>query len=133
MSRKPHPNLTPAELELMTILWETGPATVQMVVDQLPPGRSLAYTTVQSVLNTLHRKGKAKRTLRNRAYHYAPAVSHARAAASAIQDLVRGLFGGSPELLVLSMLETRQVTPSQLRELELLVGNAEKKAKKAAS
>jgi BlaI family transcriptional regulator, penicillinase repressor len=130
MSRKPHPNLTPAELELMTILWEHGPATVQMVVEQLPKERPLAYTTVQSVLNTLHRKGKVKRKLDNRAYYYAPAVSHARAAATAIQDLVKGLFGGSPELMVLNMLETRQLTPEKLRELEQLVALAEKQRTK---
>lgn len=130
MSRKPHPTLTPAELELMRILWELGPATVQMVVDQLPKDRPLAYTTVQSVLNTLHRKGKVKRKLENRAYWYAPAVSRARAAAAAIQDLVSGLFGGSPELLVLSLLETNQLTPKKLRELEQIVATAEGKRDK---
>jgi len=128
MSRKPHPHLTPAELELMTILWEAGPSTVQAVVDRLPKDRDLAYTTVQTVLNTLHRKGKVKRKLQNRAYFYAPAVSRTLAAASALQDLVASLFGGSPELLVLSMLETHQLTPEKLRELEQVVAAAERKA-----
>jgi BlaI family penicillinase repressor len=129
MSRKPHPNLTPAELELMRILWEIGPATVQMVADHLPKERPLAYTTVQTVLNTLHRKGKVKRKLESRAYYYAPALSRTRAAASALQELVTSLFGGSPELLVLSMIETRQLTPEKLRELEQVVAAAETKRK----
>ena len=130
MSRKPHPTLTPAELELMTILWETGPATVQTVVERLPVERTLAYTTVQSVLNTLHRKGKVTRKLKDRTYYYAPAMSHARAAAAAIQEVVSGLFGGSAELLVLNMLQTRQLKPERLRELEQLVAGAKAAAKK---
>ena len=128
MARKPDPNrLTPAELELMNILWTQGSSTVQMVVDQLPEERDLAYTTVQTMLNTLHRKGKVKRVLKHRAYYYESALSHARAAGHALKDMIRNLFGGSPERLVLTMLETRQLTPEKLQELQRMVENAEKK------
>src|SRR5688572_31947892 len=65
-------SLTPLELEIMHVLWETGPANVQTVQQALK--RELAYTTVQTMLNILERKGKAKRTLKNRAYFYKPAV-----------------------------------------------------------
>ena len=134
MARKPHPNqLTPAELELMNILWEQGPATVQMVVDRLPTGRDLAYTSVQTMLNILHRKGKVKRTLKNRAYFYEPSVSHARAAGHAVKDMVRNLFGGSPERLVLTMLETKQLTADKLRDLQRVIDDAEKKSKREPS
>ena len=54
--------LTPLELEIMQVLWETGPANVQTV--QRLVGRDLAYTTVQTMLTVLHRKNKVKRTLR---------------------------------------------------------------------
>lgn len=121
----PH-RLTPAELELMNILWERGPSTVQAVVEHLPAGRTLAYTTVQTVLNTLHRKGRVRRVLRNRAYFYEAAVTRERAAGSALKDLVRNLFGGSAERLVLAMVETKQITPEGLRQLQRLVDAAEK-------
>ena len=58
---------------VMHVLWETGPANVQTVQKKLKS--DLAYTTVQTMLNILERKGKAKRTLKNRAYFYKPAVS----------------------------------------------------------
>jgi BlaI family transcriptional regulator, penicillinase repressor len=129
MARKRNPNrLTPAELELMIILWNQGPSTVQMVVDRLPNGRDLAYTTVQTMLNTLHHKGKAKRVLKNRAYYYAPAVSHARAAGHALKDMIRNLFDGSPERLVLTMLETKQLTPEDLGKLQRLIEDAQSKS-----
>lgn len=126
MARRTNQNLTVAELELMNILWEHGPATVQMVVDRLPPARNVAYTTVQTVLNILHRKGKVQRKLKNRAFYYQALVSHAHAAEQALQDMVRTLFGGSPERLVLAMLDTKQITPDNLKNLQSLIEKAEK-------
>jgi BlaI family transcriptional regulator, penicillinase repressor len=58
--------LTPFELEIMKVLWETGAATVQSVRDRLPGHPKPAYTTVQTMLNVLHRKGKAKRALKGK-------------------------------------------------------------------
>ena len=66
--------LTPLELEIMSVLWVTGPANVQAVQAGLG-SRELAYTTVQTMLNVLHRKGKVKRQLKDRAYRYRPVVS----------------------------------------------------------
>src|SRR3954468_23238000 len=131
MARKTSSNLTPAELELMNILWEHGPSTVQMVAARLAETRTLAYTTVQTVLNTLHRKGKVKRVLNSRAFYYEPAVSRQRAAGQALKDMVSTLFGGSPEQLVLTMLDTRQLTPEKLRELQRMVDDAELRTKGA--
>ncbi len=59
MARRKTEHLTPLELEIMHVLWETGPANVQSVQQHLE--RELAYTTVQTMLNILHRKGKVKR------------------------------------------------------------------------
>jgi predicted transcriptional regulator len=133
MARKTSSNLTPAELELMNILWEHGPSTVSMVTDLLASTRTLAYTTVQTVLNTLHRKGKVKRVLDNRAFFYEPTVTRKRAAGQALKEMVSKLFGGSPEQLVLTMLETRQLTPEKLRELQRMVDAAEQRTKGAGN
>jgi predicted transcriptional regulator len=112
MASKAKPvRFTEAEIELMNILWDCGPATVQMVVDRLPSERPLAYTTVQTVLNVLHRKGGVRRKLRERAYHYEAAVSRSRAASTAIRDLVRKLFAGSAEEVVLTMGRIRPQVP----------------------
>ena len=85
MARPKTENLTPLELEIMHVLWETGPANVQTVQQKLK--RELAYTTVQTMLNILERKGKAKRTLKNRAYFYKPAVSRNRSSANTSRTL----------------------------------------------
>src|SRR5678810_716741 len=85
--KKSGQGLTPLELEIMNVLWETGPANVQTVQTALE-GRSLAYTTVQTMLNVLHRKGKVKRKLKDRAYIYRPVLSRQKAVTQALGDMV---------------------------------------------
>lgn len=123
MARPKTENLTPLELEIMHVLWETGPANVQTVQQKLK--RDLAYTTVQTMLNILERKGKAKRTLKNRAYFYKPAVSRKQVVGKQVKDVVDRLFGGSAESLVMSLLETKHLTPEKLARLQELVKEEE--------
>ncbi len=117
VNRRPKPGLAPLELEIMTILWRR-PSSVHDVQRQL--ARSLAYTTVQTVLNVLVRKGKASRTLkgRGRAYEYRPKLNRAQVAAQVMGDLIDRLFGGSTENFVLSLVETRRLTPGLLKKLQ---------------
>jgi predicted transcriptional regulator len=119
--KKKSEQLTPLELDIMKVLWETGPATVQVVQQRLTEERSLAYTTVQTMLNVLHRKGKVKRRLKNRAYHYQPAVTRRQVAGQAIGDIVNRLFGGSAESLVMSLIEHRHITTQKLAKLNKLL------------
>jgi predicted transcriptional regulator len=119
MARPKAEQLTPLELDIMNVLWRLGAANVQSVQQALP--RELAYTTVQTVLNILQRKGKVKRAKRNRAYFYAPRVSQGQVARHAVTDMVKRLFGGSAENLVMSLLEARQLTPEKLDRLQRLV------------
>jgi predicted transcriptional regulator len=121
VNRKAVARLTPLELEVMKVLWETGPTTVQGVHERIQKVRPLAFNTVQTVLAILHRKGKVRRTLRDRAYTYRPAVTQETAAGVALKDLVDRVFGGRPEELVLSMVKSRQLTPQQLAELQRMV------------
>ena len=116
MTKPKNENLTPLELEIMNVLWETGAANVQTVQAELQ--RELAYTTVQTMLNILHRKGKAKRTLKERAYFYRPAVSRTQVARQTVGDLVERLFGGSAESLVMSLVETKHSDAGETRRAE---------------
>lgn len=126
--------LTPLELEIMKVLWETGPAPVQAVQEHLAASeRPLAYNTVQTMLNVLHRKGKVRRELRSRAFFYEPALSKPQAAQQAVGDLVDRMFGGSAESLVLSLVETRHLTPETLARLSSLLEESEETGSEEAS
>ena len=87
-------SLTPLELEIMNVLWASEPANVQTVQARLT-SRNLAYTTVQTMLNVLHRKGKVKRRLKDRAYLYQPIVSRQKAVTQALGEMI-DRFSGSP-------------------------------------
>ena len=112
--------LTPLELQIMNVLWETGPANVQTVQEHLE-GRRLAYTTVQTMLNVLHRKGRVKRRLKDRAYFYQPVLSRQKAVTQAVGDMLDRFFGGSADGLVLSLVETRRLTPEKLARIQKLL------------
>ena len=127
MSRRGTPGqLTPVELEIMKVLWESGAASVQEVQQRMESTRAPAYTTVQTMLNILVRKGKAKRTMVERSYRYRAAISREKALGNSLRDIVRRMFGGSAEALVMSLVETRQLTPETLQRLNELVAEAEK-------
>ena len=114
------PALTPLELEIMNVLWETGPANVQTVQSCIK-GRELAYTTVQTMLNILHRKGKVRRQLKDRAYVYRPVLSRQKAISQAVGDMLDRFFGGSADSLVLNLVEARRLTPGKLAQIQKLV------------
>ncbi len=107
--------LTRLELEIMQVIWKRGASNVAEV--QQGMGRALAYTTVQTVLNTLHRKAKLKRRLDGRAFVYTAAVTESKALKYAVRDLVDRMFGGSSEELVMSLIKSREVDLGRLAEL----------------
>lgn len=108
-------SLTKLELQIMQVIWRQGASTVGAVQAGLE--QQLAYTTVQTMLNILARKGKLKRKLDGRAYEYIATVSEARASGHAVRDLVDRMFGGSSEELVMSLIKSRQIDARKIAEL----------------
>ena len=119
--------MTPLELKIMQVLWRLGPCQVQAVQQELEG--ELAYTTVQTMLNVLHKKAHVTRRLRGRAYEYRAAVSQEKTLGTAVGDLVERMFGGSPEELVMSLVKSRQLDAGRLAKLAARV-DAAKAAKK---
>ena len=107
--------LTKLELQIMQVIWKNGAGTVTAVQEGLE--QQLAYTTVQTMLNILHRKGKLKRELRGRAFEYSATVTEAKVSIHAVRDLVDRMFGGSSEDLVMSLIKSRQIDPKKIAEL----------------
>ena len=126
MQRKGNQGLTPLELEIMQVLWEAGACTVSEVQPKLKA--ELAYTTVQTMLNVLLRKGKVKRVQEGRAFRYRAAVSRERATGSALNDMVKRMFGGSPEALLMAMVDARQISAEELARVAERLADAEKQA-----
>jgi predicted transcriptional regulator len=107
--------LTKLELRIMQVIWKRGSSTVAEVQAEMRP--PLAYTTVQTVLNILERKGKLNRELEGRAFVYTAKVSEEKASGQSLRDLIDRMFGGSSEELVMSLLKSRQIDAKRLAKL----------------
>jgi predicted transcriptional regulator len=115
MGEREKDSLTKLELQIMQVIWKQGASNVGAVQAGLE--QDLAYTTVQTMLNILHRKGKLKRKLHGRAYEYSATVTEAKASGHAVRDLVDRMFGGSSEELVMSLIKSRQIDAKKIAEL----------------
>ena len=110
------------ETEIMGVIWEKGKATVQDVKDALEPRRSLAYTTVMTVMSRLAEKGLCERQKEGRAYYYTPVASQEKVAGSLLQALVRRLYAGATGKAIAQLLETEEtVDDAELERLEALI------------
>lgn len=107
--------LTKLELTIMQVIWRCGASSVAAVREQMES--TPAYTTVQTMLNILERKGKLRRELAGRAYVYSAVVTETRASGQAVRDLVDRMFGGSGEELVMTLLKNKQIDAARLEEL----------------
>ncbi len=115
MAKREKEKLTGLELQIMQVIWRLGPSNVGAVQEGLE--QRLAYTTVQTMLNILEKKGKLKRRLRGRAFEYSAVVTEARASSHAVRDLVDRMFGGSSEELVMSLIKSKQIDAKKIAEL----------------
>ena len=115
MPRGKATSLTDREAQIMEILWREGPATADAIRARLPgePHDS----TVRTLLRVMDQKGLVAHTVEERAYVYRPLIQQAKAQRTAIQGLIRRLFGGSAKNLVLQLLDDEEITPAELQRL----------------
>lgn len=110
--------LTPLERRIMRVLWEGGPGNVQKVLEGLTGEPPLAYTTIQTTLNVLQRKGKVRRKLIGRAYEYSATVSQESADSHALKDVLQKVFRGSVDDLLLSLVRSKKLDAQKLAKLQ---------------
>jgi BlaI family transcriptional regulator, penicillinase repressor len=113
--RLEHP--TPAELEVLKLLWDRGPSTVREVMEELNRRRRRAYTSVMSLLGVMTDKNLLKRRRKGRGYVYAPRVVREKTVGQMLQDLLSRAFEGSAAALVARLLEQSSPSPQELVEI----------------
>ena len=118
-SRRPGP-LTEVELEIMHVVWELGEATVRQVHDVLAARRTVAYTTVMTMLGLLAKKGHLKREESGKAFVYRPAHPKGRVVSRMLDDFVARVFRGSARPLVLALLKEKRISKRDLDEIARL-------------
>lgn len=116
--------LTEAELRLMKLLWMRGESAVADLVQALPDGAPLAYTTVLTTVRILEKKGYVTHRQEGRAFLYSPCVAEHEASRSEVRHVLQRFFGNSRERLLLSLLGDAEVTPEELQRLKQAIAEA---------
>src|SRR5204863_9205883 len=90
--RPANPTLTPQELTIMKVVWELETATVRDVYEHLRSRRTIAYTTVLTMMKILEQNGYVQKTLEERAFVYRPARPRQQVISSMVREFVDRVF-----------------------------------------
>ena len=113
--------VSPAETEILRLVWQLERATVQGVCDRLPAKRRIAYATVQTLLRRLEAKGYVRHDVEGKAHVFFPAVKRDDVVKRSVGDFVERLFGGDPIPLVQHLAEHGQITADDIERLRRLI------------
>lgn len=123
MAKKRIQKLSPANLEIMKVVWEKGEVTITNVVEAINARRSdnIRRTTVQVQMNRLEGYGWLKRRKKGRAYVYSAVVEKQKTRREILNDIKNRVFGGSRAELIKCLIEDTEVTPEEIKELRELL------------
>ncbi len=120
-------SLAEREAELMDVLWDHGPSTVNEVQSRL--GDVLAYTTVLTVLRKLEGKGYVGHEEEGRAHRYHALIEREAAQEGALKALVSKLFKGSGDALLMHLVSRERLSAKQVQRIEEQLRKAHRKEK----
>jgi BlaI family penicillinase repressor len=123
MTSPPRP--TPAELEILRVLWERGPSTVREVQENLGAARAAGYTTVLKLLQIMSDKALVTRDETERAHVYAARAPETQTQRQLVRDLVDRAFGGSAAQLEDQALSGRRASPEEIEDIRKLLDEIE--------
>jgi BlaI family transcriptional regulator, penicillinase repressor len=116
--------MSPAETEILRLVWQLEKATVQGVCNALPHKRKIAYKTVQTLLRRLEEKGYLKHRIEGKAYLFFPAVDRKAVVKRTVLDFLDRLFGGDPRPLMQFLAEDGRLDAKDIERLKDLIEKA---------
>ena len=120
MTKRRRPAMSPAETEILRLVWESQQATVQQVYNALPANRNVTYVTVATLLRRLEEKGYLRHRVRGKAFVYIPAAKKEEVINRTIGDLVQRLFGGNPVPLMQHLALHSEISEEDIERLREL-------------
>jgi predicted transcriptional regulator len=115
------PSLSPAETEVLRLVWQLETASVQQICDALPEDRCITYATVQTLLRRLERKGYVRHKSKGKAHVFSAAVKRDRVVKQTVVEFVERLFGGDPLPLMLHLADHSDLEPADIERLKKLI------------
>lgn len=121
MTGKKLPAVSPAETEVLRLVWRLGTATVQDVCDAFPKTRSVTYATVQTLLRRLEKKGYVRHEVRGKAHLFCPTAKREDVIKRTVSDFVDRLFGGDPVPLLMHLADHSKLKGDDIQRLKKMV------------
>jgi predicted transcriptional regulator len=121
MGKKKLRAVSPAETEVLRLVWQQTEATVQEICDLLPPKRKISYKTVQTLLRRLENKGYLKHKVSGKAHVFLPAVGREDVVKRTVLDFLDRLFGGDPRPLMQFLAEDGHIEVKDIERLRKLL------------
>jgi len=121
----PPPRPTPAELEILRLLWENGPSTVREIQERMEQQRPTGYTTALKLLQIMTDKGLVRRDETARAHVYAAGAPEDQTQRQLVRDLLDRAFGGSATQLVMHALSARKTSRAELKRIREMLDRLE--------
>jgi predicted transcriptional regulator len=127
MAKSPAPSKpTPAELDLLQVLWPLGSGTARQLHDEILKTRpDVTYATVLRLMQIMHAKGLLIRDESERSHVYAPAQAQESLQTNLLKDLMQRAFSGSAKALVLAALKSG-ISKKEREEIEELLKGEDK-------
>ncbi len=115
------PPVSPAETEILRLVWQLESATVQDVCDTFDQERAVTYATVQTLLRRLEKKGYLKHEVKGKAHLFCPAVNREDVIQRTVGDFVDRLFGGDPVPLMMHLADHSKLKGEDIERLRKLI------------
>lgn len=109
------------ECEIMEVVWQKHNTSVRDVLVEVQKDREIAYTTIMTVMNRLHKKGYIKYVKEGNAFIYYPVISKAELQGSAVKDIVKGILSNSSDLAMVHFVDEVAKDKKSLEQLETLI------------
>jgi BlaI family penicillinase repressor len=121
------PDVADAELAVLEVLWDQGPATIRQITDRLYPAGTVAhYATVQKLLERLEGKGCVERDRSRWAHLFRAAVAREQIVARRLQTAADKLCGGSLIPLLTNLVRARRLSARERQELRRLMAELDR-------
>ena len=126
MAKQDVPRPTDAELEILNVLWQRGPATVREVHDELSARKASVYTTVLKLLQIMTEKGLVERDESQRAHLYRARLARDETQRQLLNHLLARAFDGSATKLVMQALSAKEASAEEVTEIRAMLDDFER-------
>lgn len=122
--------LSPAQREIMEIVWEAGEVSVSQVREILSNQRDVARNTVRTLLERMEQKGWLTHRQDGRTFRYSAALPRQATITQKVTEVIDNVCGGSPETLVTALLDYHSLTDAELVRIRALLDKSTKTSRR---